>query len=157
MVDTAKTPRFVVDASTVVAILLIDEVFTKPALKIIEYYQNKKIEIIAPALLSYEVINALRSACLSKRVPETDVLELIEAYKKLKIPLLLPDEQNMITIANSVNISVYDSAYLSLAISSNTPLISADRKFYNKLKSHSYKKKVIWIENFNYKTKEVLN
>lgn len=157
MVDTDKPLKFVVDASTIVAAILIDEIFSKPAHILIEYYRLNKIEIIAPTLLSYEVTNAIRSSVLRKRVFQKDIVQLIKAYKGLKIPLFGPDEQHIISIATHANISIYDSTYLSLAIANNILLVTADKKLFNKLCSYSYINNILWIDNFKKIVNEKFN
>ncbi len=157
MTGTDKTLKFVVDASTIVAAILIDEIFSKPAGIVLDYYRRNKIEIIAPTLLSYEFTNAIRSSVLRRRVIQKDIVHLINAYKKLEIPLFVPSEQHIISIAINANLSIYDSAYLSLAISNNILLISADERLYNKLRSHNYINNILWIDNFKNIINDKLN
>ncbi|MBC6429959.1 type II toxin-antitoxin system VapC family toxin [Nostoc sp. HG1] len=43
--------------------------------------------------------------------------------------------------------AVYDSLYLALAITQKCQMVTADEKFYYALKTSSYAKNLLWVEN----------
>ncbi|MBW4645294.1 MAG: type II toxin-antitoxin system VapC family toxin [Goleter apudmare HA4340-LM2] len=43
--------------------------------------------------------------------------------------------------------AVYDCLYLALAITQQCQMVTADEKFYNALKTSSYRNHLLWVEN----------
>lgn len=151
MVDIDKT--YIIDASVILAGLLIDESFHILVNRIFDLYQNNNIKLLAPTLLTFEVLNGIKSAFLRSRIPKSIIPELISAYKELGIKEIEVSENEVMKIAISYNLSVYDSAYVSLISLQNKPLITADRKLYDNIKKTI--KPVIWVEEFRYETAEI--
>jgi len=50
-------------------------------------------------------------------------------------------------IANETGRSLYDCLYLSLAVSLDAQMVTADLRFYNALKDGDYRAKLLWIED----------
>lgn len=137
---------YIVDASVVLAGLLLDEIYNNSADIILKYYQQKKIALVAPTLITYEVLNGVKSAVLRARVSHEIGEEVISRFQNLEISLIEPDEQDIFKTAISAGLSVYDSAYVSLIARKNSPLITADKKLLGKIKNKF--KKTIWIGDF---------
>ena len=139
---------YIIDASVLFAGLLLDEVYNISADKILEDYKEKRTDLLAPSLITYEVLNGIRMAFLRKRIPQDSINILISLYKKLEIRLFEPVENHLLSTAISNNLSVYDSAYVSLMILQNKPLITADKKLYNQMHRLHRNSLVKWIEEF---------
>ncbi len=119
----------VVDASIILAWLLPDE-REKMVNRIFAAYRQKKNHIYAPKLLIYEFINGLKSAILRKRIDWLKARRAIEVFKQMKFELIdqSGEEVNILKLANKLNLSVYDAAYVALAKKLKIKLMSLDKK-----------------------------
>ena len=53
----------------------------------------------------------------------------------------------MLPMARKFSLSAYDAAYLALALDSNQPLITGDKRLYNAV--HAHLDWVLWIEAYH--------
>ncbi|MBS3148305.1 type II toxin-antitoxin system VapC family toxin [Candidatus Woesearchaeota archaeon] len=93
------------------------------------------VDIIAPDLMLYEITNALR---YNNAVTEKDVQDAVDSILELDLSIIVPTREilhNAISIARKHNTTVYDAHYLAIAQFLNIPLITADQKFFQKVKS----------------------
>jgi predicted nucleic acid-binding protein len=121
----------VVDSSVVVKWFL-PEPSRPEAMRLLRSYRDRKLRLIAPALLMSEVSNVF---CKRLRRGELSVSAAREAYRLLKIhaPALIADAivlDDAMRLALSSGQAVYDCLYLALAIHRRCDLITADRKFH---------------------------
>ena len=126
--------RFVIDASVVLKWFTKDqESDLDKALQIREDYRERKIDLVAPELLIYETTNVLR---YKEALKEEIVLKAISSVYSLDIlfPVNLQIMKNALRLAKKYNITVYDSTYSSFAQYLGCYLITADNKFFQKLK-----------------------
>jgi len=98
-----------------------------------EDFRERNIDLYAPDLLIYEIVNVLRY----KRVLNEDII--LKAISSIyDMDILLPVNPGVmsraVTIARQYHITVYDSSYLSFAQSVGCHLITADNKLYQKIK-----------------------
>jgi predicted nucleic acid-binding protein len=127
----------VVDASIVTKWFAEEEYSTK-ALKIRDDYVAHLIDITAPELLPFEVLNALR---YNPEFGEKDLKEVAEALVKYSIwlfPILGKLAEKTIENALKYGITIYDSSYISLAEVEDRPFYTADERLLTKLKGNSY-------------------
>lgn len=127
---------FVVDSSTSLKWVFRDEIYSREALNLQEKYLEGTINLIAPDLWLYEIINGLRNAHLKKSSLSTKSLNL-------KLTELIDSSPNLMNISDlsgfclkysfRYNISSYDSAYLTLAHAYGLTLITADDKLATKI------------------------
>lgn len=122
-----KYTKFIIDASFVLAFLLPDERQTE-AIEIFDQYTSGKIELIAPNLLPYEIINGLKGAVLRKRINFQTTTKLIEQFLELIIPTRDIDLEKVLEISVKKDLSVYDASYLWLAQVNKVPLLTLDQK-----------------------------
>ena len=90
--------------------------------------------IFVPALLLYEITNALR---YSSKLKASEANQAFEALMQTKITYVSPDKQllsDAFSISEKVSISTYDASYVALAIRLKCPLITADKKLVDKAK-----------------------
>ncbi len=135
--------RIVIDASVALKWYLADEEDGQKALAILDKYVSNEIDILAPSLLEYEVINGLLIAKKRGRIQEDKVLMAAEGFTSLELDLrnisfLYP---KVIEYSSLFNRSAYDSSYLALADEERTPFITADRGIYT-----AVKKDLKWVE-----------
>ena len=123
--------KIVVDASVIVKWFLVEE-YSDNALKLRDDYIRGLFTIAVPALLEYEVLNALKySGVYSIKELETIGIALNKyGFKTYK----LEDELKKLTIDISVenNITIYDSSYVALAKYLETTLYTADQELIEK-------------------------
>lgn len=126
--------KFVIDASVVLKWFTKDcESELEKALHMREDYGERKIDLVAPELLIYETTNVLRYKEVLK---EEIVLKAISSVYSMDIliPVNLQIMKNALRLARKHNITVYDSTYLSFAQYLGCYMITADKKFSQRLK-----------------------
>jgi predicted nucleic acid-binding protein len=119
--------KIVVDASLVVK-WFISEKYSQLALEIRDHFVNGEIELFAPTLLHYEVLNALKYSNLFSRENLADAVTSLENYGIIQLPLNGEYAQKTMTLAVEHNISIYDAAYVSLTDLMGICAYSADKK-----------------------------
>jgi predicted nucleic acid-binding protein len=87
-------------------------------------------EAIVPAHWPVEVANALRMGARRGRISSTDVLQFLEDLEVLPIRIDTGDKKllrvKLYPLAEQYDLTVYDAAYLELAIRKNLPLATLD-------------------------------
>ena len=78
----------VIDASVVLKWFLTDEAYGQRAISLLTQYVSKELEIFAPSLLEYEVMNGLIIAQKRGRIKEERILTVIEGFVNLEIKLI---------------------------------------------------------------------
>jgi len=128
--------RIVIDASVVLKWYLDDENNGRPALSLLERYVSKELDIIAPALLGYEVINGLAIAKKRGRIRIDKLQMAVQGFMDLEISQkhISSFYPKVIHFYNIYNPSAYNASYLALADDESIPLITADERLYNKSK-----------------------
>ncbi|MBS7611530.1 type II toxin-antitoxin system VapC family toxin [Candidatus Bathyarchaeota archaeon] len=132
-----RNEEIVVDASVVVK-WFVEEEYSTEALKLRNDYVVRLIDVVAPALLPFEVLNALR---YNPEFGEKDLKEVAEALMKYDLwlfPILGKLAERTIENALKYDITIYDSSYISLAEVEDKPLYTADEKLLMKLKGNFY-------------------
>jgi len=120
----------VVDASVVLKWLLAEP--SEEAEELLERHLNGSDPLVAPELLYYEIGNVLVTKTKLSAQETSDLFGYfvdlqIEAYS------LGPDEyKTSIDLAYRYKLSVYDAAYLGLAMALDTRLVTADRRLANR-------------------------
>jgi len=125
----------VVDASIIVK-WFVEEEGSDEAIKIRDEYINGDMKIIAPELINFEVLNALHYKGLFSEDELQRISEALDAFSMELHSLRGEYAIKTIEVACKNNITVYDAAYISLAMMENTRLYTADRKLKNKLREN---------------------
>lgn len=135
--------RIIIDASVVLKWYLADEGYSQKALSILDKYVSNEIDILAPSLLEYEVINGLVIAKKRGRIQEKKILTAIDGFMSLEIKLinLSLNYPKVIHYCKIYNRSAYDASYLALADNEGISLVTADKGLYNVVK-----KDLKWVE-----------
>jgi predicted nucleic acid-binding protein len=135
--------RIVIDASVVLKWYLADEGYSQKALSILDKYVSNEIDILAPSLLEYEVINGLIIAKKRGRIQEKKILTAIDGFMSLEIRLINLSLYylKVIHYCKIYNRSAYDASYLALADDEGISLVTADKGLYNVVK-----KDLKWVE-----------
>lgn len=133
----------VVDASTVVK-WFVEEEDSDKAVKIRDKYVEGKIRIIAPQIITFEVLNALQYKKLFSEDELKEISEALDSYSFNLYSLKGEYARKTIEVALENNITIYDASYISLAIMKNTCMYTADEKLMERLKEDylKYVKKI---------------
>lgn len=137
----------VIDASVAIKwFSKVDEGGMEQAIRLQKLHFEKNCLLVAPSLLIYEVVNALRYNPYFK---QSDTELAFQSLYKMELSLIDLKEKEikrMIKLAYQRNITIYDASYLSLAQEHQAFLITADMKFYQKIKDFP---QVIALHNFS--------
>jgi predicted nucleic acid-binding protein len=116
---------FVIDAS-IVAAFAFEETDDARVLAAIEAL--KVTEALAPWLFFFEVRNALIVAERRGRSSAEKSAALLRDLRGLPVRIApLPEDEALMALARVRNLTVYDAAYLELAIRQGLPLATLDR------------------------------
>jgi predicted nucleic acid-binding protein len=118
-------PALVIDSSLAAGWCFPDERtdYTNAVLQAI----SAPLEAVAPRLWAYEVRNSILMGLRRKRITHADALEFLESIKALPIRLADPvSYDGVFSLAGRHGLTVYDAAYLDLAIREDLPLASLD-------------------------------
>ena len=120
---------FVLDASTVLAWLLRDERAAE-ADALIE--QVNRDGAAAPLLMALEVPNGLRNRIRRGLLTAADRDVLLDDFAKLSVDWDVQVEPSSLTrLSDRHDLTIYDAAYLALAIRLSLPLATLDRRLAN--------------------------
>jgi predicted nucleic acid-binding protein len=135
--------RIVIDTSVILKWYLADEEHGQKALSILDKYVSNELDILAPSLLEYEVINGLIIAKRRGRIQEKKILTAIDGFISLEIKLINLSlyYPKVIHYSKVYNRSAYDASYLALADDEGISLVTADKGLFNVAK-----KDLKWVE-----------
>ncbi len=95
-------------------------------LSIIEHTTDATV--IAPAVLPYEIGNALSAMVKRKQVTSSEALAAEESARKIPVRLVDVDVNECLELALGQNIYAYDAYFLRCAQSFSAPLLTLDRR-----------------------------
>lgn len=132
----AKNPfSFVLDCSITMAWCFEDEstTFTE---SILDHFNN--LRAVVPTIWPLEVANVLLLSMRKKRLTEVQAAHFIDALNTLPI-VVDPSTSakamhSIFVIANAYQLTIYDAAYLELAIREGIPLLTMDADLANAAK-----------------------
>ena len=123
-----------IDASVVVK-WFSEETGTRSALKLREDHVDGVRTLLAPDLLLYEVVNALR---YKPGFDEGKVARAIADLIDIQVDLIVPGREmaeRASGLAYKYDLSVYDSCYLALSELMGVSLYTSDRRLYDGAKA----------------------
>jgi predicted nucleic acid-binding protein len=124
--------KVVIDASVAVK-WFIEEEYTKEALMLRDSYKEGLVDLIAPSLLPYEVLNALK---YSGAFGEDELKEIAGILESLQITLYNIEEEyamKTVELAMRRGLTIYDASYPALAMVEDATLYTADEKMLKKI------------------------
>lgn len=125
--------RIVVDASVLVK-WFVDEEGSREALAIRRRYVEGEVEIVAPELIIFETLNALRYKGLFTEAELKRIAEALDAYAFGLYPLRGGYAAEAIRVAFENDITIYDSSYVSLAAREGAEMYTGDRDLIKRLR-----------------------
>lgn len=127
-----RVKKVIIHASVAARWFIKEEEYDK-ALEVRRDYERGSIDMIAPQLLIYEVANAFRYC---PELGARDAVDSAVSLINMQLDLRTMDErwaEETINTAYNYGISIYDSCYYALAKTLKIKLLTADRKFYEKI------------------------
>jgi len=121
------------DASLIVK-WFIEEEDSDKALKLRDMHVNGEVMIVAPELLPFEVLNALKYSNLFSMDELKDVAVALSSYGIELYSLRGEVAERAVEIAVEEEVTIYDASYVALAVTLNTRLYTADRKLVKRLR-----------------------
>lgn len=127
---------YVVDASVVVKWLVTEELSGEAAGLL-----QRESTLVAPELVFAEVSNALWAMCRRGDIGPTDFDDATDALRAA--PFAIPHPMRRLAaaaarLAIDLDHPVYDCFYLALAVLEQYPVVTADRRFHDKVRGHPY-------------------
>ncbi|OGY17417.1 MAG: hypothetical protein A2784_03315 [Candidatus Chisholmbacteria bacterium RIFCSPHIGHO2_01_FULL_48_12] len=122
----ATKSGYIADSSAILATLLPDEKTLPQAKNFLILLETKPI--FSSNLLRYEICNGLKSTYLQQRITQKATQTLWKNFLKIPITYLPTNFPQTLKLATKHNLSVYDAAYLHLAKTKKSPLLSLDSR-----------------------------
>jgi predicted nucleic acid-binding protein len=136
----------IVDASVILRAFFPDQAQAK-AQELVGEHIAGRLRLKAPALLPYELSNAVWQAERRGRISANLGDEILQAMRDLEIEILTQAWGEMLPLARQFGRSAHDAAYLSLGQSLGEPFITGDERLYHAVQPHL--KWVRWIEEYS--------
>jgi predicted nucleic acid-binding protein len=87
---------------------------------------TRNCELLAPAILPYEIGNALSRLKKRQILNDKEIIAAYNDFRKIPLRLLEADIENALKIACKYTIYAYDAYYLEMACRLNLPLLTLD-------------------------------
>lgn len=135
--------RLVIDASVALKWFLRDEKYGDRAMGLLERFVRGEIDLVAPSLMVYEIINALGIAQRKGRIDEERVLASVSGFIDLGITFVDVTglEARVLHFCRVYDRTAYDASYLAVAEQGSLVLITGDERLYNGTKG-----KAAWVK-----------
>jgi predicted nucleic acid-binding protein len=117
---------YVLDTSVAVAWYL-EEVFSTSARAWQERLLAGKVVLVVPLLHYWEFANVLRTLVQRRELPENLAREIYELHMDAPLERGEPDEKVVLDTALQYGATAYDAVYISLCLSRDIPLITAEK------------------------------
>ena len=127
---------YVVDASVVVK-WLVQEAYSEEAAALLD----SGYTFVAPALVFAEAANALWVMRRRGDIAADDMADAVETLRAMPVavPVTMPQLAAAASrLAVDLDHPVYDCFYLALAVQTQYPVVTADRRFHDKVRAHPY-------------------
>lgn len=121
----------VVDASVALKWQLDDEEHVEQALALRDdFVKGGKLQLRAPSLWVYELVNGLAVAARQGRIRQADAVDGLRDILALGVEEKRPNPVRIYALAQEHGLSAYDAAYLALAESEGAELWTGDRQLH---------------------------
>jgi len=127
---------YVVDASVVVK-WLVREAYSEEAAALLDSGST----FVAPALVFAEAANALWAMRRRGDIAADDMADAVETLRAMPVavPVTMPQLAAAASrLAVDLDHPVYDCFYLALSVQTQYPVVTADRRFHDKVRAHPY-------------------
>jgi predicted nucleic acid-binding protein len=135
----------IVDANVLLRAFFPDEAQAQ-AQAVVREHVAGRIHLMAPALLPYELCNAVWQAERRGRVTRPQADAVLQAMAGLEVEITPQTWGALLPLARQFDRSAYDAAYLALAQATSQPLVTGDERLYNAV--YAQLNWVLWIEDY---------
>ena len=139
----------VIDAS-VVTRWLIREEMSDIAIAVRDSFLDGTIDLHAPNLLPFEVLNSLWVSKLFSTAELKEAAVMLENYAIQLYPVTGDYAKHVLELASEMSISVYDAAYVGLGDIIKSAILTGDKKLTNKL-GLPFKDRIYFLRDFDLK------
>jgi len=136
----------IVDASVLLHAFLPDEVQPN-AMAVVRHHVSGRLHLKGPALLPYELSNAVWQAERRGRISRDQTDRIIESFANLDIEIIPQYWGESLPLARRFGRSAYEAAYLTLAERLGEQFITGDERLYNAVKGKL--DWVLWIGDYH--------
>jgi len=130
-----EKPRVVIDASVAVKWVIPGEPWETQARTLEEKIASREVEAYAPTLLLYEAASVILKSILKGALKLTDGIGALKAMGDLGLNIKTTswnDLTEILEIATTTKLTIYDSTYLHLSKKMRAQLITADNELKKK-------------------------
>jgi predicted nucleic acid-binding protein len=120
-----------------------DEEGQAEAQSLIRAYAQEEVELLAPALLHYQVTSAILQGVRRDRIDLQTGREILTVIHALGIPTAEVPWQRALELAHAHDRPACDGAYLALAEETGDRLVTGDQRLHDAVKDHL--PWVLWI------------
>lgn len=113
-------PSVVVDASAIAAVL-----FSEPSADEVAERLGSA-QLAAPSLLPYEIVSVAGGKVRRGEIPTETAMTALGAFARMRIVLHEPDLSEVFRLTARTRLTAYDAAYLHLAQSLSSELVTLD-------------------------------
>jgi predicted nucleic acid-binding protein len=118
--------RFILDASIVITWAMADEIHPVADLA---FHEIQSGSVIVPGIFWYEIQNILVLNERRNRISITDSSRFLREFEQFSIQTVYPQDWiQIMDLSRNYKLSVYDAAYLALAIRDRLPLATLDKE-----------------------------
>jgi predicted nucleic acid-binding protein len=124
----------VLDSSVALKWIFADEAGAEHAAQVRDEHISGKNEIAVPTLFFYEIANVLATKVKLSTEEALEAFQLISAFEFNQYELDTAGFMEAISLSKQYRVSVYDASYHQLAIQLGCRFLTADRRFWEKVK-----------------------
>ncbi len=124
--------KVVIDASVVVK-WFVEEEYSREARLLRDAYASGILDLAAPSLLSYEVLNALKYSGAFGEDELKEIAEILDEFQLSLHDLSGELANKTVELAMRKGITIYDASYAALAESLDTIAYTADERLLRKV------------------------
>ena len=117
---------YVVDTSVTLAWYL-DEEFSRSAREWQDRLLKGSVRFLVPSLHYWEFANALRTLAAREEIAAEVAHEVWELHLTAPLEQAEPDRREVLRVALEYGATAYDAAFITLALSHDVPLVTAER------------------------------
>lgn len=130
---------FVVDASVAIKWHLHDEVLVDEAAFLLREFTRRRVHLIAPSLIRYEVANSFEQARRRQRIDAAQAAAEFQSFIVLGVHNER-DTDDLVAaarnVASELGTSVYDGVYVALAEREALPLLTDDARLLRQIEPY---------------------
>lgn len=117
---------YVVDTSVTVA-WYVEQSFSRAAREWQDRLLGGKVRLLAPGLHYWEFANVLRTLVLRRELTDGLARDIFDLHLDAPIEAAEPDRRAVLSAALEYGAAAYDAVFIAVAVSSEIPLITAER------------------------------